>query len=77
LFQSFLKGFVILCSDVITQYKSGDAQFVVNFMTPQIVFNRIEELQTIKLFQELMSEVLDVEPTNKNSRDSEMLAGAV
>ncbi|GKQ46297.1 N-6 DNA methylase [Pseudomonas syringae] len=71
-----LKGFVILCSDVITQYKSGDAQFFVNFMTPQIVLNRIEELQTIKLFQELMSEALDVQP-NKKSSDYEMLVGAV
>ena len=72
-----LKGFVILCSDVITQYKSGDAKFVINFITPEMVLNRIEELQTIKLFQELMSEVLDVEPTKKNPRDSEMLVGAV
>ncbi|MBJ2280177.1 hypothetical protein JFT58_18020 [Pseudomonas sp. MF6767] len=73
---SDVKGFVVLCSDVITQYKSGDAKFVLNFITPEIVFNRIDELQTIKLFQELMSEALDVQPTKK-STDSEILVSAV
>lgn len=71
-----VKSFMILCSDVITQYKSGDAQFVVNFITPEVVLNRIKELQTIRIFQELMDEVLDVQPTKKTT-DSEMLVGAV
>ena len=72
-----VKSFQILCSNVITQYKKGDIRFLVSFKTPEIVFTRIEEIRTVKLFQELMSEVLDVQPSKKKSRDSELSVGAV
>ena len=71
-----VKSFLILCSNAITQYDSGETNFLLNFQTPEIVFARIEEIQTVKLVQELMSEVLDMKPTKNKSKDSETLVGA-
>ncbi|MQU07735.1 N-6 DNA methylase [Pseudomonas helleri] len=72
-----VKSFQILCSNVITQYTSGETSFLLNFITPEIVFSRIDEIQTIKLVQDLMREVLVGQPTKNKSRDSEISVGAV
>ena len=66
-----VKSFLILCSNAITQYKSGDTSFLLNFKTPEIVLTRFEEIRTVKLFQELKCEVLDVKLHENKSKDSE------
>lgn len=57
-----VKSFLILCSNAITQYTSGDTNFLLNFKTPEIVFTRIKEIEHFKLWKELMDEVLVTQP---------------
>ena len=57
-----VKSFLILCSNAITQYTSGDTSFLLNFKTPEIVFTRIKEIEHFKLWKELMDEVLVTQP---------------
>ncbi|WP_449103487.1 N-6 DNA methylase [Pseudomonas veronii] len=71
-----VKSFLVLCSNAITQYDTGDTKFVVSFITPEVVSARIEEIQTFKLVQDLMREVLVAQPTKNKSKDSETLVGA-
>jgi hypothetical protein len=53
-----IKSFLVLCSNAITHYDSGDAKFVVSFITPDVVRKRQEEINHYKLFCELMNEVI-------------------
>lgn len=57
-----IKSFLILCSNAITQYTSGDTSFLLNYKTPEIVFTRIKEIKHFKLWKELMDEVLITQP---------------
>lgn len=52
-----IKSFLVLCSNAITQYDSGDSRFVVNFVTPDVVRNRQDTINNYKLFSELLNEV--------------------
>lgn len=67
-----VKSFLILCSNAITQYASGDTSFLLNYKTPEIVFTKIKEIKHLKLWKELMDEVLVTQP-----QKPEMSVGAV
>ncbi|KPY97999.1 hypothetical protein ALQ37_200202 [Pseudomonas syringae pv. aptata] len=43
-----IKELVVLCSDVIKDYRSGNASFVIKYRTPQIVLDDIERIHKEK-----------------------------
>lgn len=43
-----IKELVVLCSDVIKDYKSGNASFVIKYRTPQIVIEDVERIHKEK-----------------------------
>ncbi|KTB91562.1 hypothetical protein AO073_01430 [Pseudomonas syringae ICMP 11293] len=53
-----VKSYLMICSNAITQYAKGDAQFLINFITPEIVKKKQSEINHFKLFSELMNEVI-------------------
>ena len=51
-----VKQLVVLCSDAIKQYKTGEVSFVIKYRTPELVIKDIERIRGEKAVQKVIEE---------------------